>query len=188
MSLTVKDIVESCANDTVAIRTLEASVEAQAVGGGNYDFEANKYLLKLYACFPETQNVDKIVAVNVLAMMKLPAKDLLAVHLMIPPALESNAKLQVVNECIKALESGQFKKFWDEKNGPAASGLFTVSGFDDAIRSFIFGNLCDSFRSIKVSKFMTNLNLQTSAEYESFCHRNRSAIASVIFFVLVNYL
>ena len=179
MVLTAKEIVESCSSDGDAIRTLESLVDAEVAGSAPYDFDANKYLLKLYSCFPDSVNVDKIISIIVLSMMKLPAKDLLAQLLMVPPAIEAHPKFALLNDSVRLLESGHFQNFWEIKNSTAASGIFAASGFDDSIRTFIFGNLTDTFRSMKVSAFSSALNLQAGAEYESFTHRHRGAILSV---------
>lgn len=143
---------------------------------GYYDKEINKYLLKMYQCFPEKLNLDIVANVLVMAIMRLPGKDLLAFQLLIPLSYENNAKVKAVTDCIKTLECGEFEKFWMDKN--AQGDVFQANGFDDAVRSFIFGNVCDTFRTIKVSAFMTMLNLESTVDYESFCHRNRSAILS----------
>jgi hypothetical protein len=182
MVLTAREIVESGSSDDNAVRTLEALVEAEVVGAAPYDFDANKYLLKLYSCFPDSVNVDKIISVIVLSMMKLPAKDLLAQLLMVPPSVETNPQFVILSESIRYLESGHFQRFWEIRISTAATGIFTASGFDDSIRSFIFGNLTDTFRSVKVQAFLSALNLQAGADYESFIHLNRAAILSVLFY------
>ena len=172
------EAIETGACDEATIAALEACVAEQGAEG-YYDREVNKYLLKLYTCIPERLNFEYVVNVLVLAMMRLPGKDLLAFQLLIPLSYESNERVKVVLDCIKTLESGQFQKFWADKNAQSATGVFNASGFDDAIRGFIFGNVCDTFRDIKVSSFKAMLNLEGTAEYESFCHRNKSAILSV---------
>lgn len=166
--------------DEATIAALESCVQEQG-SDGFYDKEINKYLLKMYQCFPERLNYDHVVSILVLAMMRLPGKDLLSFQLLIPLSYENNAQVKAVTECIKALESGQFQTFWAAKS--ADSALFSASGFDDAVRSFIFGNVCDTFRTIKVAAFMSMLNLQSTVDYESFCHRNKSTLISVNLFV-----
>lgn len=164
----------ACDNETIA--ALEACVCEQG-SDGYYEKDVNKYLLKMYQCFPEKLNIDLVVNILVLAIMRLPGKDLLSFQLLIPLSYENNEKVKVVIESIKALESGEFERFWADKN--AQESVFSATGFDDAVRSFIFGNVCDTFRTIKVSAFKSMLNLESTANYGSFCHRYRSSILSV---------
>lgn len=178
------EAIENGSADEGTLRLLEACVQEQGAEG-YYDAKINKYLLKLYTCFPQFLNFDNVVNILVLAMMRLPGKDLLAFQLMIPLSFEINPKVKLVSDIIRTVESGHFVKFWAERRDPAAQGIFIANGFDDALRSFIFGNICDTFRTIKVSVFMGMLNLENTADYESFCHRNRSAILSVSFSVCV---
>jgi hypothetical protein len=171
------EAIEGGACDAATIAALAACVAEQGVEG-YYDYEINKYLLKMYTCEPQRLDLQQVASILVLAMMRLPGKDLLAFQLMIPLSYENDARVKTVMDCVRTLESGHFQKFWADKSA-AAEGIFAATGFDDAMRAFVFGNVCDTFKSIKTSTFKSMLNLENTVEYESFCHRNRSAIISV---------
>ena len=164
--------------DASLVAALEGCVREQAAEGW-YDYAVNKYLLKLYTCSPETLKYQIVATILVLGMMQLPGKDILSFQLLIPLSYEESPDVKAVVEGIRSLECGQFQKFWSDRQESSATGIFSVTGFDDAVRNFIFGNICHTFTNLKVNNFKQMLNLENAKDYESFCNRNRSAIVSV---------
>jgi hypothetical protein len=172
------EITSSSLSDAASIHSLEAHVESQLRGSSPYDFAANKYLLKLYSCFPEATNSSHVASVLILSMMSLPSKDLLAVASLLPSGQDADSRVQVVLEATRALEGGQFRRFWDVVKG--SSEVFSIAtGFEDALRVFIFGAICDTFRSLSTAEFSSMLNFHDQAAVSVFCQQHKARITSV---------
>jgi hypothetical protein len=174
------EVVANFLSDADAIRVLESHVDSQLSGAASYDFAANRYLLKLYSCFPESASAGHIASVLVLSMMRLPAKDLLAVASLLPSGQDADARVQAVLDATRALEGGQFRRFWEVVASASTVNVFSAAtGFDAALRSFVLGAVCDTFRSLPAGDLQGMLGLGDHAALAEYCQQNKHRVASV---------
>ena len=142
---------------------LEAYVKKQ-MGGAEYDFEANKALMKYYQYFPEKVNAELVVNVLMLACMAMPAADFLVLVSVAPGAAMQAQGVSAVREMVQALEQGHFKAFWNSYASSALSGQALIpSGFEDKIRAFVLSSVQQTFANIDKSLVGGLLQLNGSA-------------------------
>lgn len=138
---------------------LEGAVAHQAKSG-EYFFNANRQLLKLYALESKTANMDAVQTVLVMALMQMPQPHFLACKYLLPEELHSNPEVRDVFQLSSLLETAQFAKFWKEAGEKFARGaLDKVQGFDAAIRTFICTVVEATYQSIDTAKLAPLLNV-----------------------------
>jgi hypothetical protein len=167
-----------------------ADYVAEQSASGTYDFEANKALLKIYQCVPDLANLDVIVKLLALSLMRLPRTDFLALWFMLPGKAAINAKdpkLKLVGRCGELLQSGKFAQFWEEyKESPLSGEIFGATGFEKAIRVFMVENIRNVYANINKQGLQEMLGFGSAAnEFQTFCENNRSigAVSDSIEFV-----
>ena len=156
---------------------LEESVKKQA-SNGEYDFEGNKSLLKLYSCYPDSLNIDVLLMALILSMMRLPYTDYLAMSCLIPGKLKNDDKFKHLSSCVTLLEGGAFEEFWNKYNNNKT--IFNnIKNFEDSIRSFIMSNIRSTYSVIEKPKLQSLLGLNSSdidSYLKFFSQRNCSYV------------
>ncbi|KAG7355609.1 26S proteasome regulatory subunit [Nitzschia inconspicua] len=147
--------------------TLEAYVDAQASGDGEYYFEANKALLKIYNSQKSLANTDKMATVLLLALVEsYPSTDLLALSYLLPERYAASEPCKSVLECSELLDSCRFVEFWAglskiPTEDPSLKAL--VGRSTEKLQRGILQVLSFTYKSAKLDKVLTVLNLKDSA-------------------------
>ena len=168
--LALTDILTLIANEPYEVSTLSALEKFVTIqlNEREYDFEANKALLRSYQINAEQVKLDVIVNVMVLSLMRLPSTDYLALSYIIPGKVPLNPKLKQVQKFADLLERAEFSKFWEEHSAADQTITASAKGFADFIRSYIMGNTRDTFRNISTELLQQFLGLN-AAETDAFC-------------------
>jgi CSN8/PSMD8/EIF3K family len=168
--LALTDILSVIANEPYELSTLSALEKYVTVqlNEKEYDFEANKALLRSYQINAEHVKLDVVVNVMVLSLMRLPSTDFLALSYIVPGKLPLQPKLKQVQKFADLLERAEFLKFWEEYSAPEQSITASAIGFADYVRSFIMSNTRDTFRNISKDLLQQFLGL-SAAETDTFC-------------------
>lgn len=149
--------------------TLEAYVDAQATGDGEYYFEANKALLKIYQFLPETADPNKVALILLLAMLDFPSAttDWLALSYLIPERLQKTEPISTVLRCSKALDACTFIEFWDLFGTLSSCGdkyiEACVGRSTEVLQKGILEALSLTYRSASLEKVLANLKMESSA-------------------------
>ena len=139
---------------------LEESVKKQA-SNGEYDFEGNKSLLKLYSCYPDSLNIDILLMALILSMMRLPYTDYLAMSCLVPRKLKNDDKFKYLSSCVTLLEGGAFEEFWTKYNSNKPF-FNSINNFENAIRSFVMSNVRSTYSIIDKPKLQSLLGLNSN--------------------------
>jgi len=104
---------------------------------------------------------ESVVAdILIMGMMRLPSSDYLELSYLVPTTLVSSrnggnesAKIALVMKCANYLERSQFAEFWLELNANSDSKTIfdSVHSFESNIRSYILGNISETFQNISRS-------------------------------------
>jgi len=144
--------------DTKILAQLEAAVEHQAKSG-EYFFDVNRHVLKLYSVDPDAIKMDVVQKVLIMAMMQLPETHFLACKYLLKEDLHSDAELKGVFRLAHLLETAQFAVFWKEAaDSKVRTSLDKCTGFDAAIRTFICTVLEATYQSIETDTLKELLN------------------------------
>ena len=167
---TPSEILALVANEPYELATLAALEKYVAVQltEREYNFEANKALLRSYQINAEHVKLDVVVNTMILSLMRLPSTDFLALSYIIPGKLPLQPKLKQAQKFADLLERSEFTKFWEEYASPDQAITASAAGFADFIRSFIMSNTRDTFRNISKELLQQFLGL-TAAETDTFC-------------------
>eukprot|EP00536_Pseudo-nitzschia_multiseries_P007083 jgi/Psemu1/304575/fgenesh1_kg.160_\ len=149
--------------------TLEAYVDAQAMGEGDYYFEANKALLKIYQFLPKSVDPNKVALVLLLSMLEYPSAntDWLALSYLIPERLQKTEPISLVLRCCKTLDACKFQEFWEtfatlnscgDKYIEACVGRST-----EVLQKAILEAMALTYRSASVEKVLANLKMDASS-------------------------
>lgn len=168
--LALTDILALVANEPYELSTLSALEKYVTVqlNEKEYDFEANKALLRSYQINAEHVKLDVVVNTMILSLMRLPSTDFLALSYIIPGKLPLQPKLKQVQKFADLLERAEFGKFWEEYSAPDQTLTSAAVGFADFIRTFIMNNTRDTFRNISKELLQQFLAL-SSSEIDAFC-------------------
>jgi hypothetical protein len=140
---------------------LEAYVAEQAASC-QYDFTANKALLKLYQCYPDLLSTEVVTRVLCLSMMRMPSTDYLVLsYLVSGQALSTDPALATLHAASTLLETGKFTAFWALRGDHKA--IFDAKNFDHSIREYIVQNISSTFKNIKVDQLCGMLGLSAGA-------------------------
>ena len=173
-AMTASSVLEKVANDPYELSTLTAlegfvTVQLQSKA---YDFEANKALLRSYQVNAEQVKLNMVVHVMVLALMRLPSTDFLALSYIIPGKVPLQASLKQVQKFADLLERAEFAKFWEEYAAADKTLTEAAVGFVDAIRAYIVGTTAQTFRNIGKEQLKQFLGFSSAAEVDTFCKGN----------------
>jgi len=164
----IRDLNLNKPYEASTLSKLESHVETQ-FNSGNYDFEANKALLKIYQCYPDLLKVNILEKVLVLSMMKFPKNDFLMLSFLInSKSIVNNDKIKCIENSFSLLENGKFIEFWAEYSYPLGKEIFTASKFKEAIQNFIINNLQIAFKTISTKLFLGMMGLSND-ELNSYC-------------------
>ena len=149
--------------------TLEAFVDAQASGEGEYYFEANKALLKIYQFLPKTVDPNKVALVLLLAMLEYPSSstDWLALSYLIPERLQKTEPISTVLRCNSLLDACEFVEFWGKIETLNADGDKYIKALlgraTEILQKGILEAMALTYRSAALEKVLANLNMNSSA-------------------------
>lgn len=149
--------------------TLEAYAEAQATGEGDYYFEANKALLKIYQFLPKNADPNKVALVLLLAMLQFPGSstDWLALSYLVPERLQKTEPISTVLRCCKSLDACKFTSFWERFETLKSSGdkyiEACVGGATAVLQNGILEAMALTYRSASLEKVLANLNMDASS-------------------------
>jgi hypothetical protein len=163
----VLGLIASEPYETSTLLALEKYVVTQ-LATREYDFEANKALLRSYQVNAEQVKLDTVVNIMVLSLMRLPNTDFLALSYIIPGKLSLQPKLKQVKKLADLLERAEFIKFWEEYKVGDQTVTAAADGFLDSVRAFIMSSTRDTFRNISKEHLQQFLGL-SSSETEDFC-------------------
>ena len=142
-----------------SISALEGHAKSQA-SSGQYDFDANKSLMKAYACVG-SDNGDMMATLLALSMMRLPSPHFLQLSYLVPGKMSSsNDKIAVLIKCADLLEKAKFPTFWSEiRCDTTAAVLKDIKGFEDSVRGFVLTVVSKTFKNIEKSTLLGMLGL-----------------------------
>jgi translation initiation factor 3 subunit K len=160
----IQKLLASSRYDVNIIPKLENYVIHQ-VETASYDLEANLALLKLYQFNPEKTNNSIISQILIKAMMNLPNTDFLLCMYLVSEKSQMNDAIATIVSLEALLEKAQFKEFWRQYK--EKKQLFSVSGFEEAIRNFILELLRRTYRSISRGYLADIINLKEGPELEA---------------------
>jgi len=149
--------------------TLEAYVDAQATGEGEYYFEANKALLKIYQFLPKSANPNKVALVLLLAMLEYPSTttDWLALSYLIPERLQKTEPISTVLRCNNLLDACEFVDFWKKFETLNTDGDKYVKALvgraTEVLQKGILDAMALTYRSASLEKVLANLNMDSSS-------------------------
>jgi hypothetical protein len=149
--------------------TLEAYVDAQATGVGEYYFDANKALLKLYNASKSSANANKIAIILLLALVEAypSSTDFLALSYLLPERLTSVEPCLTVLECCQLLDSCQFVEFWTSLSKVSFteddSMKALIGRSTESLQRGILQALSLSYKSAKLDKVLAWVSLKDVA-------------------------
>jgi translation initiation factor 3 subunit K len=167
----VESLVSKGAYKTSNKTTYEEYVNAQIAGEGEYYFEANKALLKIYQFLPQSMDMSKVASVLLLSILQYSTRttDFLALSYMVPDRIQKTEPIASIIQCHTLLEGCQFVEFWEK---------FTkLSQQDDGLKSFVGSTktketlqrstlqaLALTYKSISVDKVLKFVNMKDGSE------------------------
>lgn len=149
--------------------TLEAYVDAQATGEGEYYFEANKALLKIYQFLPKSVDPNKVALVLLLAMLEFPSSstDWLALSYLIPERLQKQEPITTALRCNNLLDACKFVDFWKKLGSLSDNGDKYIKALVDratpVLQKGILEAMSLTYRSASLDKVLANLNMEASS-------------------------
>jgi len=149
--------------------TLEAYIEAQATGDGEYYFEANKALLKIYQFLPKSVDSNKVALVLLLALLEYPSTstDWLALSYLIPERLQKAEPISTVLRCNNLLDACDFVEFWKVFETLNANGdqyiKALVGRATGVLQKGILQAMALTYKSVSLEKVLANLNMESSS-------------------------
>jgi len=165
----VETLMAKGSYNTANKTTLEAYVDAQATGEGEYYFEANKTLLKIYQFLPKSLDRNKVSLVLLLAMLEYPSTstDWLALSYLIPERLQKAEPICTVLRCNHLLDTCQFVEFWEifgTLNSDGDKYIKTLVGrATEVLQKGILEAMALTYRSASLEKVLANLNIDSSS-------------------------
>lgn len=136
----------------------------------DYNFDANKALIRSYQVNADQVKVDVVADVMVLSLMHLPSTDFLAISYLLPGKLPLQPKLQQIQKFADHLERAEFVEFWELYKSADKSITANAVGFEDSIRNFIVSNTRETFRNISKKLLQQFLGLSDS-EIDGYCSK-----------------
>jgi hypothetical protein len=161
------ELSELMNSDPIALASaLESYLLEQVSETSSYDFIANKSLLKIYQCYPDLLKVESVQQLLMLALMKLPSTNFMALTYLLPSKLLSvNSQLKVFVTFAGLLENAKFIEFWSEYSQNKA--LVTSPTFEKSIRQFILETISLTFRDLPLATLGAYLGY-TESELSAF--------------------
>lgn len=164
-------LIEQDSYDPTTAAKLESYVNHQ-LQSRSYDYNANKFLLKIYQFSPDLAKIETISNILILSLLRLPQPDYLSLTYLLPPKSTSQSRIQIIQKCASLLDSGRYTEFWEEYINAPPTLFSSINGFVEFIRRFIMGNLRDTYSAIPKPLFLQQLGLN-DATFEQFCNGNK---------------
>jgi hypothetical protein len=165
----VESLLSKGSYKTSNLSALEAYVDAQATGVGEYYFDANKALLKIYNASKSTGNVDKIATILLLALVEAYPSytDMLALSYLLSEQHSSMEPCLAVLECGQLLDSCQFVEFWKSLAKVSSTEDVSMKALVDRstekLQRGILQAISLTYKSANLDKVLASLNLKDVA-------------------------
>lgn len=143
------------------LEALERGVEEQAKQN-TYNLDANLALLRFYQFQPSKVKIHILARVLLKAMMQLPRSDYRACVHLIPEKLQSDETIYKVVQLANSLDTSRFQDFWTASVA-LKDVLSPVTGFYDAIRTFILHVVSLTFQRIPKKTLSEYLRLESGS-------------------------
>mmetsp|Transcript_7709 Transcript_7709/g.14533 ORF Transcript_7709/g.14533 Transcript_7709/m.14533 type:complete len:247 (+) Transcript_7709:468-1208(+) len=148
------------------IPQLEVFVVSQATGNSEYDFEANRTLVKLYQFFPQNAKMEYQLMVYLLAMMYGHDSDVGAIHCLIPEQVKCQDPFPLAITAVEHSDACLFANVFEtlstfkECNFESIQSLVQSSKAVNALRTQIIEVLSLTFKNISTEAILKHLNLK----------------------------
>ncbi|XP_065181011.1 eukaryotic translation initiation factor 3 subunit K-like [Sycon ciliatum] len=148
----------------------EKYVELQA-STGEYDFEANLAVLKLYQFNPASFRADVAATILLKALMNLPSIDFSMCKAILPEAFLREDSVSTAIYLADLLETCYFTRFWTEV---VTFNELTQSlkGFENAVRQYVCQVITITFQSIPSSQLVEQLGNVSDEQLEALIEAN----------------
>jgi len=177
--VSVRDLIADNPYDPRIIDQLEQHLSTQA-SSGEYDFESNLHLLKIYSFDNSLANPSMVAIALLKAIMALPNSHFLALSYLVPATMQEEEPVRSVVEAGGLVESGQWGKFWEVVFSPALTKAASpITNFHSTMRKLILGVVERTFKSIDATTLTTYLSIEES-ELEEVT--GQSAVDGVVTF------
>uniref|UniRef100_A0A7S2FZN4 Eukaryotic translation initiation factor 3 subunit K n=1 Tax=Florenciella parvula TaxID=236787 RepID=A0A7S2FZN4_9STRA len=173
----IATLLDEQAFEKSSIEKLQAYLDEQ-IATETYDFVANKALLKLYSFYPDQASDQYIALALTKALMALPSTDMMLLLYLVPESAQTKEPVATLVRCAVHLETAKFVEFWEVANLGGNELLDAVSGFDEAIRSYMIGVLSITFQKVESETFADLLALD-EGDLEEYVSANQSDKLSI---------
>eukprot|EP01006_Ploeotia_vitrea_P027622 TRINITY_DN60404_c0_g1_i1.p1 TRINITY_DN60404_c0_g1~~TRINITY_DN60404_c0_g1_i1.p1 ORF type:complete len:293 (+),score=160.26 TRINITY_DN60404_c0_g1_i1:104-880(+) len=157
--------------DPMVLGELEEHVMVQ-MKEGEYDFEANRHVLKLYSISPDSIKLDVLANVLTLSLMHMPETHFLASTYLLPQSVIDIEPVKTILRLGTLLETAQFERFWKDYETNSAT-FSNAKGFEDNVRAFIAGTLSLAYDTAEVQTMLGMLHLKDAAALKAFGAQQR---------------
>eukprot|EP00941_MAST-03F_sp_MAST-3F-sp1_P001325 g1325.t1 len=142
------------------VENLERRLNDQ-VTQNTYCLDDNLALVKSYRMFPHLLNVENIALVLLKAVMQMPSTDFLQLSYLIAEEIrEKNAIVQFAYDLNAHLEAAEFSQFWRRLKDLPRISLPSITGFEDAARTFIMNVLQCAYSRVPLSVLSNSLGYE----------------------------
>ena len=178
----VESLVSKGAYKTMNKTTYEEYVDAQIAGDGEYYFEANRALLKVYQFLPQSINTSKVASVLLLSMLQYSTQttDFLALSYMVPDRIQKVEPVASIIQCHSLLDGCQFVEFWERfdklSEHDELKSFVGATKTKETLQREILQVLSLTYKSIPVDKVLKLVNMKSGSEVTQL---NDSCVESV---------
>eukprot|EP00993_Chasmostoma_nieuportense_P004089 NODE_4772_length_742_cov_135.473171_g4610_i0.p1 GENE.NODE_4772_length_742_cov_135.473171_g4610_i0~~NODE_4772_length_742_cov_135.473171_g4610_i0.p1 ORF type:complete len:209 (+),score=63.27 NODE_4772_length_742_cov_135.473171_g4610_i0:71-697(+) len=152
-----KDVYSNVYEASV-IGKLEAYVNQQ-LKENTFDLEANLHLLKLYGIHSHKSNISIVRKIMLKSLMNVKDNAFSLAMYLLPGKSEEDQSIATLIQLDRLLEVAQYDEFWKAIDAHHEI-LQPASGFNQAIRDFIFDILLITYRTVEVEFLAEALHLE----------------------------
>jgi len=171
----IRSLLSSRGYDPSLIGALESYLDAQVTGDVPYHFDSIRTLVKLYGLYPDRNDDGKILTGLVLALLRYPSTDLLALQYMVPH-LFAREPFSAIRKCGDLLDGCKYGEFWKRfeelqrlgGDDIAVANLTTLAV--PQVRASILGVLALTYREAPGSVVTAALNVDSVSAVEAMNH------------------
>jgi len=149
----ISSLISNNLYDPRIIPTLEDYV-LQQVRTSTYDFPPNRHLLSLYLTSPDSIKHDVLKHLLLLSLSAFPASHFLSLSYTLPSSLQSQDPYRLIARLHSLLSTGQYKRYWQEKDHSTALKGDGWTGYDERVRRMIAGQVEKMYARVSVFTMM----------------------------------